>query len=324
VRRVIVTRPTLERLSEALALLQLSDAAIWGESDWTESDLREEWDRIDLERDAWLVEADGRLAGVAQLLDFRGGRFIGDAYVHPELTGRGIGTRLLELLEERAREREDEWPDEERIVVDSAHLVGDDRAPELFRRRGFVRVRSFFRMVTDVTAEPPAPEWPEGAELRPFDVERDGRALHAAMEEAFAREWSHVAQPYEAWRERAFVVPRVDPSLVPVVWVGDEVVAFSLNYAKRNGDWGWIGTLGVREAWRRRGLGLALLHESFRRFRSRGETTVALGVDVENPTGATRLYERAGMTVLWQADVWEKELRAAKPGNEARSATIAR
>ena len=119
-------------------------------------------------------------------------------------------------------------------------------------------------------------------------------------------------------------MPRVDPSLVPVVWVGDEVVAFSLNYAKRNGDWGWIGTLGVREAWRRRGLGLALLHESFRRFRSRGETTVALGGDVENPTGATRLYERAGMTVLWQADVWEKELRAAKPGNEARSATIAR
>ena len=62
---MIVTRPTLERLPEALTLLQLSDAAIWGESDWTESDLREDWDRIDLDRDAWLVEADGRLtAGV--------------------------------------------------------------------------------------------------------------------------------------------------------------------------------------------------------------------------------------------------------------------
>jgi ribosomal protein S18 acetylase RimI-like enzyme len=40
-----------------------------------------------------------------------------------------------------------------------------------------------------------------------------------------------------------------------------------------------------------------------------GETTVALGVDSENPTGATRLYERAGMRILWRADVWEKELR---------------
>jgi ribosomal protein S18 acetylase RimI-like enzyme len=110
---------------------------------------------------------------------------------------------------------------------------------------------------------------------------------------------------------------------VPVVWHGDEIAAFSVNYAKRNGDWGWIGMLGVREGWRRRGLGLALLRESFRRFRSTGETTVALGVDVENPTGATRLYERAGMRVLWQADVWEKELRAAAPERTTRSATIA-
>ena len=308
-RRVIVTRPTLERLPEALALLQASDEAIWGASDWTESDLREDWGRIDLERDVYLVELDGRLAGVAQLLDRRGGRLIGDAYVHPELTGRGVGACLLELLERRSREREDEWPGDGRVVLQAAHLVGDERAPDLFRRNGFSRARSFFRMVTDVTREPLAPEWPEGVELRPFDVDSHGRELHAAQEEAFASEWGHVAQSYETWRERAFIVPRIDPSLVPVVWAGDEIVAFSLNYAKRNGDWGWIGMLGVRESWRRRGLGLALLRESFRRFRSTGETTVALGVDAQNPTGATRLYERAGMTVLWQADVWEKELR---------------
>jgi ribosomal protein S18 acetylase RimI-like enzyme len=323
VRRVIVTRPTFERLSEALALLQASDAAVWGASDWTESDLREDWGRIDLERDAWLVELDDRLAGVAQLLDRRGGRIIGDAYVHPELTGRGVGARLLGLLESRSCELEDEWPDDGRVVLQAAHLVGDERAPDLFRGRGFSHARSFFRMVIEVEPEPPAPEWPDDVELRPLDLDRHGPALHAAQEEAFAHEWGHVAQTYEAWRERAFGVPRIEPSLVPVVWHGDEIAAFSLNYAKRNGDWGWIGMLGVREGWRRRGLGLALLRESFRRFRSTGETTVALGVDVENPTGATRLYERAGMRVLWQADVWEKELRAAAPERTTRSATIA-
>jgi len=320
---VIVTRPTMERLAEALALLQASDEAIWGASDWTESDLREDWGRIDLDRDVWLVELDGRLSGVAQLLDRRGARFIGDAYVHPELTGRGVGARMLELLEARSREREDEWPADGRVVLQAAHLVGDDRAPELFRASGFTRARSFFRMVGDVSREPPAPAWPDGVQLRPLDLDRHGPALHDAQEEAFAHEWGHVAQTYGAWAERAFVLPQIDPALVPVVWAGDEIVAFSLNYAKRNGDWGWIGTLGVREAWRRRGLGLALLRESFQRFRSIGETTVALGVDAQNPTGATRLYERAGMTVLWQADVWEKELRAAEPERESRSATIA-
>ena len=320
---MIVTRPTQERLPEALALLQASDEAIWGASDWTEHDLREDWERIDLDRDAWLVELDGRLAGVAQLLDRRGGRFIGDAYVHPELTGRGVGARMLELLEARSRERETEWPDDGGVVLQAAHLVGDDRAPDLFRGRGFTRARSFFRMVADVRFELPDPEWPAGVQLRPFDLDRHGPALHDAQEEAFAHEWGHVALTYEAWAERALVSSQIDPSLVPVVWAGDEIVAFSLNYPKRNGDWGWIGTLGVRESWRRRGLGLALLRESFRRFQAIGEATVALGVDVQNPTGATRLYDRAGMTVLWQADVWEKELRATQPVREPRSATIA-
>ena len=320
---MIVTHPTSDRLDEALALLQASDEAIWGASDWTESDLREDWERIDLARDAWLVELDGRLAGVAQLLDRNGARFVGDAYVHPEMTGRGVGARMLELLEARSRELEAEWPDGERIVLQAANLVGDDSAPELFRMQGFTYARSFFRMVVDIAAPHPAPDWPEGVELRPFDVERDGRAVHAAVEEAFVDEWGHVAQPYEVWRERAYVVPRIDPSLVPVVWDGDEVAAVSLNYPKRNGDWGWIGTLGVREGWRRRGLGLALLRESYHRFRETGETVVALGVDADNPTGATHLYERAGMRVLWQADVWAKELRAAPSGAERGSATIA-
>jgi GNAT superfamily N-acetyltransferase len=76
--------------------------------------------------------------------------------------------------------------------------------------------------------------------------------------------------------------------------LADGYVHPAVNYAKRLGDWGFIATLGVRPAWRRRGLGLALLHESFRRCAEWGETTAALGVDSENPTGATWLYERAG------------------------------
>lgn len=324
---VIVRRPTSGRFEETLALLQAADTAVWGASDWTAAELREDWSRLDLDRDAWLVELDGRLAGVAHLLDRKGGTFVADAYVHPESTGRGVGSFLLALLEDRARERDDEWPVGERICLQAAHVVGDERAPELFRSRGYELARSFFRMVADVSRRHPAPVWPPGIEVRPFDVEAHGRALHAAQEEAFAHEWGHVERTYDEWHERAFVRPRIDPALVTLAWEGDELAGFALNYPKRMGDWGWIGQLGVREAWRRRGLGLALLHESFGRFHATGETTVALGVDTENPTGATRLYERAGMHVLWQADLWEKELR---PGSRVvpaagpeRSATIA-
>ena len=39
-----------------------------------------------------------------------------------------------------------------------------------------------------------------------------------------------------------------------------------------------------------------------------GRRRVALGVDAENTTGATRLYERVGMVVSWQDDAYEKIL----------------
>ncbi len=307
-----VVRPTPEQFDGALELLQASDVAAYGDTDWTADELREEWDGLDLERDAWLVRLDGRLAGVAHLLERREGRFIGDAYVHPELTGRGVGRLVLDLLEQRARELEADWPDGERIVLQCAHLVGDDRAPRLLASRGFDFVRSGFRMVADVSGDPPPAEWPEGIELRPLDTERDGPLVHAAIEEAFADEWGFAARPYDEWRTRTFDRPDFDPALVPVAWDAEagEIAGVSLNFPKRMGDWGWIGSIGVRRRWRRRGLGLALLRDSFRRFRETGETTVALGVDAENPTGAVRLYERAGMRVLWRADVWQKELRA--------------
>lgn len=304
-----VLRPTPDRFDEALDLVRAADIAVYGDSDWTASDLRDEWDGLDLERDAWLVDLDGRIAGVAHLLDRKEGRFIGDGYVHPELTGRGVGDRVLDLLETRVLELRPEWPEEGPIVLEAAHLVGDVRAPELFRGRGFERVRSFFRMVADVSGEQPAPAWPDAIELRPLDVDLHAASLYDAELEAFADEWGYVPLAFGEWCDRVFGRSGFDPSLVPVAWDGEQVVAFSRNYPKRNGDWGFIGTLGVRPGWRRRGLGLALLYESFRRFRETGETTVALGVDVENPTGATRLYERAGMRVLWQADVWQKELR---------------
>jgi ribosomal protein S18 acetylase RimI-like enzyme len=73
---------------------------------------------------------------------------------------------------------------------------------------------------------------------------------------------------------------------------------------------GWVGTLGVRRAWRKRGLGEALLLHSFGEFYKRGMKTIGLGVDAENPTGATRLYKKAGMSVAAEYVIYEKELRA--------------
>ena len=83
----------------------------------------------------------------------------------------------------------------------------------------------------------------------------------------------------------------------------------------------WINTVGVRSQWRRRGIAHALLRHSFRELYQRGKRRVALGVDSQSLTGATRVYERAGMKPVRTWVVFEKELR---PGKELATTTLSR
>ena len=176
----------------ALALVQACDRAVYGDTDWTEGELRGEWAGLDLGRDAWVAEAEGRLAGLMHLYDRHGGRMRADGYVHPELTGRGAGSRLLAAAEERALERAGAEPAGVQVTIETAHLVGDPRAPKLLTCRGYSHVRTFHRMVIDLDRGLlPEPAFPAGLELRPFDTERDAHALRAALDEAFAEEWGY-------------------------------------------------------------------------------------------------------------------------------------
>jgi mycothiol synthase len=114
--------------------------------------------------------------------------------------------------------------------------------------------------------------------------------------------------PFEDWRELRLVKdPDFDPALWFVVRDGEEIAAVMRNEPDRSGA-GFVGALGVRKPWRRRGIAQALLQHAFAEFYGRGKRRVALGVDAENPTGATRLYERAGMHVAFEAVAYGKEL----------------
>jgi GNAT superfamily N-acetyltransferase len=131
--------------------------------------------------------------------------------------------------------------------------------------------------------------------------------VHAALDEAFADEWNFVSEPFEKWAARRIDVPEFDPAQWFVVREGDEVVAV-LREDPGRGDAAWVGALGVRSAWRKRGLGLALLNHAFVEFYRRGQPRAGLGVDAQNSSGATRLYERAGMRPAYEAVAFRKEL----------------
>jgi mycothiol synthase len=298
---VKVRRPTAADLPAALEVARAAEIAVLGYSDWTEEELTEDWERADLERDVWLVELDGRLAGYAIVYERRGGQVVSDGYVHPELRNRGVGSELLRLLEDSARA-------EGAQLLHNATIVGGDPcAPNLYAARGYTPVRFFWRMVVELDAEPTVPHVP-GIELRRPRHPDETRRVHEAIELAFADHWNHRPRSFDEWAGHHVERAGFDPTLWWVALDGDEIAGAAVCAWKRFGDWGWVSLLGVRPEWRRRGIAEALLQAAFAEFFRRGERTVALGVDSQSATGATRLYEKVGMSVRFEVVVYEKAL----------------
>jgi len=170
-------------------------------------------------------------------------------------------------------------------------------------------VRHTFQMRIDLNGDLPEPSWPEGISARRFRPGEE-RRVYEANNIAFAEGWYFHPFPFEEWHAFHFGRPGHDPELWWLAEDGDELAGYSLNSWHFSGDpqLGRVGSLGVMPAHRRRGLGEALLRHSFRDFRDRGATRVALGVDSENETGAVRLYERVGMHIHRRNTTYEKEL----------------
>jgi len=197
------------------------------------------------------------------------------------------------------------------VLIRDGVIAPDTAAHELLRNRGYAMVRHFWRM--DIRLErkhrrPTNP--PSGIEIRTFVKGFDDHAVHAALEESFAEHWGWIARPFEEWAAHRLDDPQFDAQL----WF----VAEDLRSDRRDvagvlvggldAEMGIVHTLGVRDRWRGRGVGRALLRRSFAAFAARGIKDVVLFVDAQNETGATRLYERVGMHTARRYDLFEKPL----------------
>jgi mycothiol synthase len=300
-------RPATMDDAQAVTNLVIAfDVDEYGAPDFELDDVLSEWasPALDLARDTWIVEvADGDLAGYAILRSDNEAA----ALVHPRFRGRGIGSRLLELVETRAPERAEDGGS---VVVGQVLSSVNTAGRALLEGSGYASVRTYWRMVRDLADPPPEPERPEGVSVSTFDPERDARAVHALIQETFADNERHQEEPFEEWEVRTVRRGAFDPSLWFLAHAGDELVGCIVcpNYE----DEGWVRQLGVRRAWRGRGVGKALLLSVFGEFHRRGRPHVGLGVDSWNRTGAKAFYENAGMAVEREYTRFEKELRAAR------------
>lgn len=277
----------------------------------TATELANAWKEpgFEVERDVYVVETrDGRIVGSEEFYN-EIHKLKVDGCVHPEFRGMGVGSSLLEKMDERAQTEIEQADPDKRMRIETMMNNRDEAGHVLLRANGYSPVRYFWRMEIKLDEDPLPAIFPNEIELRPFTKAEHAVAVWQADNEAFHDHWGSHELPFEDWSKR-FRNQHFDPSLWMVAWDGDEIAGFSQNRIRQG--IGWIGTIGVRRRWRNIGLGIALMRHSFGEFYKRGMVTIGLGVDSANLTGATRVYERAGMHVVSEHALYEKELKAAR------------
>ena len=278
----------------------------------TPEELANEWkyEGFDPGQDAFLaVTPGGRVTGYAALYDTSAHcNLNGDIYIHPALTDAFTTQALLRAMETRAQDHIRQAPPGERVFIQVQLADKDEAGKGIFAQEGYTAVRYHWHMGIELARAPAVTALPAGCEARPFAQAAHGVAIWQARNEAFRENWGSRALTYEDFTYYNYDDPQYDPSLWVVIWEGDEVAGFAINHYRMGN--GWVQTLGVRPAWRGKGLGAALLARSFDAFYQRGTRSIGLGVDASNPTGATELYRKAGMRIVNAFVTLEKELRA--------------
>lgn len=236
----------------------------------------------------------------------------GGLCVHPDYRAGSLAGELIRLSDMRFyNDVKDVIAPEKPISV---QRWASDHTPyygELYTAEGYTAVRAFYQMAIDLSAPLTLPPLPEGFEIRPFESPAHDLAVYEAATESFRDHWGTVAVPFDQWRRMRIEEPDFRADMWYIAWAGDEVAGVALCK-----PWGedipgraWVDLLGVRRAYRKRGLGEALLKHAFHQFQALGFSEGGLGVDASSLTNAVALYERAGMHVYRSSTIYRRMYR---------------
>lgn len=191
------------------------------------------------------------------------------ARVLPEHRGRGVGTRLYEVLSEHAA----------RLGLASLWgriEEGDAASLRFAENRGFREVAREYEVVLDVAEADLAGDLPEGVELlslaeRP-DLERAVFDVDVEVgPDVPSHEEGHEPMTFERWHATYLEGPGAVPAACIVALAEDEIVGYT--GLRRRGSVSPTAEnllTAVRRPWRRRGIATALKREQIARAREAG------------------------------------------------------
>lgn len=292
-------RPATPRDLEAVhALIAAQNRNDFGEAIITVDDLQRRWKSFHFETDTCMAYADGQLAGYAELRDGCS-PFIYLSDPH----NVDLGFQLLTILEEIAIERKV-------TELDTQVSARNQTLSELFIVNGYHSTLSFLIMELVMNEPPPVPQWADGIHVRTFVPGQDEQATFLADEEAAQDKGYHQPLDFHGWCKRmGLELERFDPSLWFLACEGTEIAGVALNVYNKAFDTGWVDHLSVRRAWRKQGIGKALLLHTFGEFYKRGVMRIKLSVDSKSMTNAPHLYESVGMKTIQEYHIYKKHLQ---------------
>jgi mycothiol synthase len=266
--------------------------------------------------DVLIAEVEGRVVAyswVSHKLETTGDEVHSHrGYVHPAWRRRGLGAAMVQQAWRRSSQhRLSPDPAAPRLLQTLA-LDTESGAQALARHFEYAPSRMMFKMRRDLADPIPERPLPTGIEVRPARPEHR-RLIWEAQREAFQDHWGYAPWPEEVY-QRFLRFPHYDPALWRIAWDGDQIVGTVLSYINQDENRtyhrrrGYTEDIAVRRPWRRRGLAGALIARSLEALRAEGMDEAALGVDAENRTGALRLYEGLGYTVVQEWTVFRRPL----------------
>ncbi|MET8082606.1 GNAT family N-acetyltransferase [Micromonospora sp. NPDC005237] len=307
-------RPTLDDVPAILAVVHAADTFAIGHPDFDAEDVEQSLTApsFDPTRDSWLaLDPDGTVVAWATVDNPTGvGREFVEVYVDPERAATlraPLLARQLDRVAERAAERR--LP---ALTVRCAVFAPEREWARDLRAVGFTVAKRYVRMRRPLADLPTEPSPPPGVTVRTVrpDDEAELREFHRIHDVAFGDTPDHEPLSYERWRARIGDATAWDEWFVAEV---DGVLAGALQSSDQALDQqqGWVKRLSVLPAYRRRGVGAALLRRAFARYAQKGRESAGLGVDLTNPTTPLSLYESVGLRETLWTDMYERVVPTA-------------